>query len=487
MKTVEAAPRAAALIEGMRDFGYSLDTALADIIDNSITAEATSIQIETEMFGDSPYIAVVDDGLGMSESELHDALRPGSRDPRETRHLSDLGRFGLGLKTASFSQCRRVTVVTRTGGKTSSARWDLDRVSESNQWLLEIPGKKDLPAVAGRLGSNGTVVIWEKLDRLHGDHPDDAARTGAVSAIDQAVKHLALVFHRFIKSESGLRTVEISVNGRVISGSDPFRASHSATIQSPLQEISFKGETIRIQAFTLPHHSKVSRDEWEQLGGPDGYLKSQGFYVYRSGRLIIHGTWFGLARQSELTKLCRVRIDLPNSLDSEWKIDVKKASAQPPRVIRDHLRNLISALGASSKRVYTHRGTRLTEANQIPVWQRAQKDGLITYVVNRDHPVVKLASESGEVKHIDAAIRVIETSLPFDSFLADLGDSPESVVAAAITDDALAEAVIEVVRHFAETNLSRDALVAIFQAAEPFRSNLDRSVEILDALDKELP
>ncbi len=469
----------------MRDFGYSLDTALADIVDNSITAAAKSVSIEAEMFSESPQIAIIDDGSGMTEAELVDALRPGSRDPRDIRQASDLGRFGLGLKTASFSQCRRVTVVSRSGGKTCAARWDLDRVSDSDKWLLEVPNETETTALGSRLGANGTAVIWEKLDRLVGEQPDDAARTSAISSIDQAVGHLALVFHRFLKSEPGLPNITISINGREIEARDPFRANHPATIQSPAHDVPYKGQMIRIQAFTLPHHSKVSRDEWEQLGGPEGYTKSQGFYVYRSGRLIIHGTWFGLARQTELTRLCRVRVDLPNCLDSDWKIDVKKASAQPPRIIRDQLRNLITTIGASSKKVYTHRGAKLVETNPVPVWQRVQKDGFVSFVINRDHPVIRLATETSQPNDIDAAMKVIESSLPLDAFLADLGDSPESVIATEISDDALTAAVREVTVYLGKADLSRDALIAVFQSAEPFRSNLDRSVQILESLKEE--
>ena len=469
----------------MRDFGYSLETALADIVDNAITAEAGSIQIDTEMYCDAPFIAIRDDGIGMSETELHNALRLGSRDPRELRDEADLGRFGLGLKTASFSQCRRLTVITRRDGVTSSARWDLDYVSETDAWLLQIPEQEELTGFAEKLGSHGTIVVWEKLDRLLGEKPDDAARNSAVGYIDSAIQHLALVFHRFIKSEPGLRTIKLSINGRMLESLDPFRASHPATIQSPLEVIDYKKEKVRIQAFTLPHHSKVSADEWEQIGGPQGYLKNQGFYVYRGGRLIIYGTWFGLARQAELTKLCRVRIDLPNSIDSDWKIDVKKASAQPPRVVREKLRPLIATLGASSKGVYNTRGAKLVGSNPLPVWQRAQKEGEITFFVNREHPVVHRAATSGDPAAVDAAIRVIESSLPFDSFLADLGDSPESVVATDISIEALTTAVHEVTQHLKDADLSLDALIAVFQAAEPFRSNLERSIEILKASNQD--
>ena len=137
----------------------------------------------------------------------------------------------------------------------------------------------------------------------------------------------------------------------------------------------------------MPHHKKVPPADWERYAGKAGYLKNQGFYVYRGKRLIIHGTWFGLARQKELTKLARVRIDMPNGMDAEWKIDVKKASAQLPYHVREKLRRLIETIGAPSRRVYTARGRRLASDSRLPVWQRMQSGNEITYCLNPEHPV----------------------------------------------------------------------------------------------------
>jgi hypothetical protein len=137
LKTVTAAPGAAALMEGIRDFGYWLGAALADVIDNSITKHASVIEVETDMFDASPSIIITDNGVGMSETDLRAAMVLGSQDPRAHRDATDLGRFGLGLKTASFSQCRRLTVATKANKTTSAARWDLDLVTRTDEWLLE--------------------------------------------------------------------------------------------------------------------------------------------------------------------------------------------------------------------------------------------------------------------------------------------------------------------------------------------------------------
>lgn len=298
-----------------------------------------------------PSLAIVDDGEGMSEDELLAAMRPGSRNPLDTRDKEDLGRFGLGLKTASFSQCRKLTVASRKDGVISCARWDLDKVAQTNQWLVELLDEPSSVPWIDELGISGTLVVWEKLDRLVEGEASEA-RSAFVSRIDDASEHLELVFHRFLAGERGIKKIALELNGRALEPFDPFHSTHPATQAGPVEKIKSGGQEVEVQAFTLPHHKK-DPEGWERFAGKAGYLKNQGFYVYRGKRLIIHGTWFGLARQKELTKLARVRIDMPNGMDAEWKIDVKKASAQPPYHVRERLRRIIETIGATSRRVYT--------------------------------------------------------------------------------------------------------------------------------------
>lgn len=214
-RRADATPHAAALIEGLRDIGYSLETAISDIIDNSITAGAHRIDIVTETYSDEPYIAIIDDGLGMTEDELVAAMRPGSRNPLATRDEPDLGRFGLGLKSASFSQCRRLTVVSRRSGQTSAAIWDLDDVAERNEWAVQLPDHFDLIPGIEKLGQHGTLVLWQKLDRLNGGYSHSAAKRAEVinHRIAETERHLRLVFHRFMEDAKPMR---ILLNGRLL-------------------------------------------------------------------------------------------------------------------------------------------------------------------------------------------------------------------------------------------------------------------------------
>lgn len=478
MRYERIAPRAATLIESMRDIGYSLQTALADIIDNSITASAGSIEIFADTTSHELCIAILDNGNGMGATELMEAMRPGTRSPLDQRDSTDLGRFGLGLKTASFSQCRRLTVVSRKNGETNCARWDLDEVVKANDWLVEIPDEfVDIPWIE-RLGEKGTLVLWEKLDRL-------VDRTNQIRQIDEAAEHLMMVFHRFLEGEKGIQKISLSLNGRKLEPLNPFHLKHPATQTGPLETIRLNGHDIAIQSFTLPHHKKVSASDWDKYAGREGYVKNQGFYVYRGKRLIIHGTWFGLARQMELTKLARVRIDIPNGLDSDWKIDVKKASAQPPPQVRERLRRIIETIGAASRRVYTARGQKLASDSRLPVWTRLQDKNEISYCLNLEHPVFSDFSQrlSDDMRsEFSKILEMAGATIPIDSLFADVSGSPEKVTNAKMSDEGFFEVVVTTFNTLRLGGLSAIDIRDMLSVAEPFRSRWNEAAIKLDEL-----
>ncbi|WP_419838414.1 ATP-binding protein [Candidatus Poriferisodalis sp.] len=465
----------------MRDIGYSLGTALADLVDNCLTAGAHTIRIVADTSSAAPRIGILDDGVGMDEATLVDAMRLGTRSPLEERDRSDLGRFGLGLKTASFSQCRQLTVVTKQDGAAHSARWDLDYVAKTNEWLVQVPETTAGIPWAEELGDTGTLVLWETLTAgvLEGADESDLIRE-----LDDARSHLELVFHRFLAGEPGLHKVKILMNERPLEPFDPFHSKHPATIVGSEERIRFEGEAVIVKAFTLPHHSKVSSVDWDLYAGREGYLKNQGFYVYREGRLILHGTWFGLTRQTELAKLARVRVDMPNSLDTAWKIDIKKASAQLPNPIRKRLARIIEPLGASSKRVYRTRGRRLAEATPIPLWNRLQNKGDVLYRLNVTHPMVdNLASQLEPEHHNDLMklLEVVGSALPLDTIFSDLGETPDQHRNTSTSDDALHYAATTTLDYLTENGYSVADAMTVMQDTEPFKSSWKRTRQMLKA------
>ena len=483
-RTADATPHASALVESLRDIGYSLDTALADIIDNSITAGANHIKLLVDTLSDEPRVGILDDGSGMTEADLIEAMRPGSKNPRLAREQNDLGRFGLGLKSASFSQCRKMTVFTRKNGSLAGATWDLDQVAATNQWQIAMHDETDSVPWSELLKEDGTLVVWDKLDRLSGGITHDTARRSAHinAAMSNAERHLALVFHRFME---GTKPLVISINGRRLTPVDPFASKHPKTQKDPEDTLSLPGGNVVIRSFTLPHHKEMSKPEWDELGGPDGHLKSQGFYVYRGNRLIINGGWLGLARQTELTKLCRIRVDIPNTMDADWKIDVKKASAQLPPPVKERLKRIVERFAQTSKRTYTKKGQKLTDENRMPLWNRVLKDGTIVYRPNADHPAIADFSNSLPDDLKDGfrnCVALIGSCLPVDALHADMLGQAETVKADDADLDTMSQALHAMIPVFLERGFGTDAIKAILKGTELFRANWAEAEKIVDEL-----
>ena len=485
VRVAEVPPRASVLVESLRDLGYSLQAAVADVIDNSVAAGARRIELLADTHAETPVIGILDDGTGMTEAELLEAMRPGSRSPLEDRAATDLGRFGLGLKTASFSQCRRFVVVTRKDGATSCAVWDLDSVAARDRWIVELPDSAAGVPWSERLTADGTLVVWEKLDRLVGHgHPGD--RQDLVRQLDETARHVEFVFHRFLSGREGReRRVEMYLNGRELRPLDPFHSHHPATQHHSEDTFLLGGQEIRIRPVTLPHHDKVSQADWKLYAGPEGYVKNQGFYLYRNRRLIVHGTWFGLARQQELTKLSRVLIDIPASLDAAWKIDVRKAWAQPPPPVRERLRRIIDRLGGPSRQTYTTRGRRLTEDNRLPVWTRSQDKNRISYGLDTGHPLFSAFEARLDVDAADEfrkLLGLIVAALPVEALYADMSASSESVVPQALDPDDFEQIVEATWCVLTNRGLATADIEEWMRSAEPFRSRREETVKVIRVL-----
>lgn len=430
-------PEPSILIESLRDIDYSFNSALADIIDNSITAGAHHIDIYA-IPTDDFRIAIIDDGDGLTRGDLKQAMRLGSTDPRQERKLNDLGRFGLGLKTASFSQCRRLTVASRCNSELNAFTWDLDLVVRSNAWMvLELKGTDDIPFI-DKLTGKGTLVLWESLDRITGTH--GSGKVGYDRIIDEAQDYLGLVFHRFLSGERGVRHIEIRVNNRIVEPIDPFNEHNRATQQSPVETIC---PGVSMQAYTLPHRSNYPNEaEYEKYALPGGYLRNQGVYLYRAKRLILHGTWFGLAKKTALTQLCRVKIDIGVEQDEAWKIDVKKVSAQLPEPVRSSIKQLISRIGAPSKKVYHRRGVRLTNPKAYPAWNIVKYREKTIYQISRENPIICSFRESldeDDARRFESVLSLIESTFPTESLFYELSSDENSVGFKEIDEESLSD------------------------------------------------
>jgi len=426
VEIIEVLPDAASLIESMRAIGYTPETALADIIDNSISARASIIRIAYDGTGE-PFVAVLDDGDGMSAEELTSAMRHGSRNPVDTRAAQDLGRFGLGLKTASLSQCRRLTVVSRKGGSVNVRCWDLDIVRDKRRWVVVVPTEQEcrtLPLYDELLGQeSGTLVIWQSLDRLmSGASNPSAEMTTRMAGLHH---HLSFIFHRYSRREGSCPPVSMTINGLPLKWLDPFLKDSNYTQPLEGQTICVNGESISVQPYVLPHVSHLTHDEAQSAGGREGLRSSQGFYVYRNRRLVIWGTWFRLVPKEEFFKLTRVQVDIPNSLDHLWSLDIKKSAAYPPDIIRNRLKELIPHFAGTSRKTITFPGRRQKHpAGFEPLWERIEPShGDFRYEVNSNHVVIRSLADSLDApaqKVLQHILEMMASALPLESIYSDM-------------------------------------------------------------------
>lgn len=418
----QSLPSAPILIESIRSIGYSFETAIADLIDNSISAKATRIDI-LSIPNEEPYIIIFDNGNGMNKVELEEAMRLGSKNPNEVRKETDLGRFGLGLKSASLSQCRNLTVVSKKDGKLSAFSWNLDYVIERNSWsILEYSEEEIMQLENIELFNdieNGTYVLLKKFDKIQASTLE--INKTITEKMSSTIDHLALVFHRYL--DDG---VEIYVNNRKIESIDPFLTKNKATQAKRTQEIKIGEFIIKVKPYILPHYNKLSEDDLKKVGGKEDLRKNQGFYIYRNKRLIIWGTWFRLSRQDELSKLARVMVEIPNSLDDVWGIDIKKSTANIPDIIKKNLYSCIEESVFTSKEVYRYRGRKENNSEKYNyVWDRIKTRDGYEYRINRDLPQIQLLSKNFDkdvLIEFERLLKNIEKSFPTNTVYLDVAD-----------------------------------------------------------------
>jgi hypothetical protein len=422
--TANAEPIAVNMLESFRAVGYSMEAAVADILDNSISAGANNIWIDFEWNGADTIFSIKDDGCGMSNDELINAMRPGSKDPNIKRDRKDLGRFGLGLKTASFSQCRKFTVISKNKKKAIAYwTWDLDYIYQyAKKWqLVAVLPEGNWQEQLENL-SSGTVVVWQDIDHLLKDTltEDQKAYDKFLQVMERVKQHIATVFHRYIEGHK----VKFFFKGREVVAWNPFMITHSATQNFP--EDPLHNGLIKIRGFVLPHKSKLTTEEFRNAEGSKGWNAHQGFYVYRNERMLVSGDWLGLFRKEEHYKLARIMIDLPNHLDGEWQIDIKKSVARAPSDLKDNLKAYATQIRAQAVEVYRHRGKIIQRSSSTlnfePAWIEKQKDGKRYYEINRAHPLIAAMDQ----KALKPLIRLLEETLPVPLIVINESENPDS-------------------------------------------------------------
>lgn len=478
--TIQLPPPAKKLINSMRCMGYSFSTSLADIIDNSISAEAKHVHIKYNTLIQDPYVEVIDDGVGMSFEELKKALVFGTE-----RDYSDneFGRYGLGLKVASLAQCRDLMVCSKKDGIINCIGYSIDLIEKTNKWNALVFSQKeilDIPNIDILKNLNsGTIVLWRNFDFLMAESkPENFAANLRKSIID-ARDHVSLVFHR-------IDNVEISFNDIVIPKRDPFlldsKPRQTTGIVTQIDVLNCK---IVVTPHTLPNANSLNSHERELLGLKSGIsiYDGQGFYIYRNKRLIIWGSWLRMNSRNEFNKLARIQVDLPSSLDSIWELDVKKSSAKIPDFIKEKLKTTVLDSMVKSKKVIVMPG-KLEESTPNKIWLRREfGKEQVSYELNKDNPFfTKLYNEISPdlLPYLEVYLKQIERNLPKFKIKDDIEENYSFINKVAESEDDLKQEVIAMLREI--NTINRDDLLMYLINQERYKCLKDR----IDEIKKEL-
>ncbi|WP_160725140.1 ATP-binding protein [Bacillus sp. USDA818B3_A] len=457
MDVIKTEPSAAPVIYALRSIGYNPSTAVADLVDNSLDAKASVININFDYNESDGMITITDNGTGMNDEMLQTAMNIGSKDPRAKRGANELGRFGMGLKTASFSLGKRLSVLTKFEGVYHGRCWDLDHVSECNEWQLFTSIPEEVKQKMGTIeGNSGTIVCIDKLDRFMGFGGKRTLKeTSFFNKVSRINKHLEFVFHSILEKSN----VQMFINGKEIIPWDPFMRYHEHTIEGEMQVLRINENRIKVQYFILPHASHLAEPEYKKAGGYKGWRDHQGFYIYRENRLLYFGDWMGLFPKDASAQLARVRIDLPNAADSDWQVDIKKSGINLPEEAKRRLEAISAIARKVSKEIFYFR-TQSTRPGQtfkgsLNTWEQSGREDGPQFILNRNHPILaelfkKVDDETAKL--LNLYLKFVQLGSP--SNIIDSPKVPEEIIQE--VSDAQKELVIQFASTLLKINVAGD-------------------------------
>jgi len=417
MEVILTQPSAAPVIQALRAIGYTGNTAIADLVDNCIDAKATRIDIEFKFEYLNGYIMISDNGTGMDEDTLQQAMNIGSKDARSKRSYSELGRFGMGLKTASFSLGKRLSVLTRKNGLINERSWDLDYVAKCNEWNLfsKVPNEIKELMTDQLKGEDGTVVVIDQLDRFMNIEKKKISLKNYNAKVNRIRKHLDLVFHSIILN----RGIKIYLNDNKIEGWDPFLKSHPSIIEGEEMVLKNPGHKVIIKYYILPHPNNFNKLEYNSASDGKPWRERQGFYIYRENRLLYYGDWLNLFPKDDSSQLARVRIDITNEADEDWQVDVKKSSLTLPESSKEFVQMIANRARDISKEIFYFRTQTSIKKGRIQgnlnTWENSGKNHGPKFIINKSHSIIlDLLNEitSEQATKLNTLIKLIELGSP---------------------------------------------------------------------------
>lgn len=347
----EIPPNPANMITALRQIGYTVEQSVADLIDNSINAEAKHVLVRFIRDDNSIIrMLIADDGNGMNEKKLKEAMKFGSE---QTNDGKSLGKYGMGLKVASLGYAKTLTVLTRKGSHTGGRRWTVKGISEG--WVCdrldtgEVKQRLSQPLGNVDISESGTLLIWSDIDRLK------IGNAGLEKTLQRLTRrlnlHFGLCFHRFIEDSR----LEIRIDSRIVGEEDtnickivepinPFGYPKSGHDEFPkYYKTNVPGAgPFKVEAHVWPPNGKSIE---YKLGGKAA--QRQGFYFYRNDRLIQAGGWNGIiaSEYDPHNSLARIVVDMDSDQDSQFGLNVQKSAIIAPAAFEEAMSRAKSSDG----------------------------------------------------------------------------------------------------------------------------------------------
>lgn len=427
----EASPNPEFLIKSIAEQGYSLETALADLMDNSISANADKIEVLIDMEEEPFKLFLADNGDGMTEESLIKNMQFPSNSPDNKRADEDLGRFGLGLKTASFSQTRKFTVLSKPKGERvfNGRTWDVDFLKD-NGWKIIVNSKEEIDNLIQqykKLSNDhlnefedfnaNTIIIWSGLYKFENYLEEKNRKNALKKEINEVTAdYLSLVFHRFM--EKSLKPLKIRINNIQVNPFNPFPDDEKDFRQIEPKQSQFKSDVIKIEGYVLPsrsiEESKQGLSKWTTRYR--GLMDMEGLYIYRADRIILFGGWNGLIKKAPRLQLARLKVEVGNKVDHLLHLNVAKSQISVPHELRVAFEQYIDELKVEAEREFYNRGirkfsgTKSLENHQL--FERSSSDKGSLLEVNSNFPLIKILKESlnkDQNSKLNLILRMINT------------------------------------------------------------------------------
>ena len=429
----DASPNPEFLIKSIAEQGYSFETSLADLMDNSISANANRIEVMVDMESEPFCLFLADNGKGMNEKELRENMQFPSSSPDQKRDVKDLGRFGLGLKTASFSQTRNFTVLSRRkgGGKFHGRTWDVNYLREHG-WKIIVNTEDEINSLLAKhqkISSEclnafddmeaNTVVIWNGLYKFESYLNDDNKEIALKKEITEiTTDYLSLVFHRFMERTKD--PLQIRINNSRIKAFNPFPEDEKDFRPIEFKQTKFRADVIKIEGFVLPSRciseSKKGISKWTTK--QRGLMDMEGIYVYRADRVILFGGWNGLIKKAPRLQLARLRVEVGNGVDHLLHLNVAKSQIEVPYELRLAFERYIDELKVEAEREYFNRGIRKFSGSKgktnIQLFERKASNKGVLLELNNSFPLInnlKNGLSKEQLTNLNLLLRMINTRI----------------------------------------------------------------------------